>query len=212
VCGVVMSPTGMYSFLTVVPRGLQDAVIDSLQQQTRTVQKTNTVVDTNNVLQVTCWNELQDEDIKRHAVTLLSAKERSKEERRQRLKDQQQQKEEKEEAEEEKKKHHNTTEQQVDLSSSQLTSVLLLPPGILVGSVALETTGQHISVGYNTNEDGTVSTCWSCGGQMAGSVWMQLDTLDENIKMFRTIVSAGNGAKRQCLLVECRHLSYTYHT
>lgn len=153
-----MSTEPQYSFLTIVPRGLEDVVTNSLQREARAASNET-------ILQISCWNETQDQEIGRQAVQQLAAKEQAKEERRQRIQTKQKQ------GAGENESPQQTGNAEVDW----------VPPGISMGSVVLDSTGQHISVGYRTDGDGTVLTCWSCGGQMAGSVWMQLETSRQDV-------------------------------
>ncbi|KAG7347765.1 putative RNA methylase [Nitzschia inconspicua] len=159
-----MSP-GPYSFLAVVPRGLQDVAAESLRRQQQEQWKKGRTGDDD--LIITSWNEPKDDETGRQAVKQLCIKEKSKEQRRRRIQEQQ-------DGEGKSNKHPSSPPSSDDQPS-------WFPNGVSVGSVALEDTHQHISVGYTTRDDGTVIPRWSCSGQMAGSVWMQIETTNNSI-------------------------------
>lgn len=159
-----MSSTGPYSFLAVVPRGLQDVVAESLQQELVVASQPK------DALRISCWNSADDADIGRQAVHELASKELAKEERQKRIAREHQ--------------SHLNNVQDASATKDAAVSSSWFPSDSSVGSVLLPETGRHVSIGYKTthgdsDDDGKssiVTPIWSCSGQMAGSAWMQLET------------------------------------
>jgi hypothetical protein len=163
-----------FAFLTVVPRGLQHDAARSLRREAQALSHKNDVLATtddddedDDLLKVTIWNREHDEDIGNQAMDQLKLKQLQKIERRLHV--------------EKEAKHEKPRN-----DFSPLDDDWFLPENPL-GSTPLESTGQHVSVGYTTKASGEYQTCWSCSGQMQGSVWMQLETKARHVS--RSVVT-----------------------
>eukprot|EP00536_Pseudo-nitzschia_multiseries_P003169 jgi/Psemu1/7075/gm1.7075_g len=223
-----------FSYLAIVPRGLQNEIASGLREQANAVAALDVVDETENynnsrngehdnnnnnncVLKVTTWNETEDRETMREALRDLSVLRREKQDRQQRS------------IENKKKIAVAVAHQPNKVQLEEHVFANWLPPSCSVGSVKLSSSGQHVSIGYchhNKSSDVAITAAatpptttttptaasraasaenshpsatdftrsalstpspspsqpphsvptWSCTGQMAGSVWMQLET------------------------------------
>ena len=77
-------PDSTISFLTVVPRGLQDVAVRALRDEARAACATEDASKAaeDGMLRVSIWGQEADDSIGKQAVDLLKEKQRGKEEKR----------------------------------------------------------------------------------------------------------------------------------
>jgi hypothetical protein len=176
-----------FSYLAIVPRGLQDEIASNLQEHAKDCRNdddngNNDDDEDDDVLKITIWNEREDEETKREALKDLSIQLQENEKRRMN------QKLIRKHQENKNNNNINKQQQQTQLEEKEKKSSLWFPPECSVGSVYSD--GRHISVGYystnnNNNDDDdainvtsspSYASMWTWTGQLAGNVWMQLET------------------------------------
>lgn len=148
-----------FSYLAIVPRGLQSQISSTLQEQAKTVD---------GQLRVDVWNEDEDAETLREALRDHSIQ---KQEQLQKL----------EATKQRQKDHKNSHRPPRKIEFEERIASTWLPPGCSVGSVEVLSSGQHVSIGYFDDDNSEYIPSWSCTGQTTGSVWMQLETNDERI-------------------------------
>ena len=197
-----------YSYLAIVPRGLEDEISSNLYTSAAAAnQKQETTSTNDDVLKITLWNEKEDKETKNDASNDLSL------------------------FQQEKKKRRNKNNQSIitsNNSNDNKSSSEWFPPNCSVGTIY--SSGRHISVGYysktssitNKNDDDddddddddvddggkssitttAISTAasdtrssimsssslsnqyastWACSGQLTGTVFFQVETEKETI-------------------------------
>ena len=186
-----------YAYLAVIPRGLQGDISSGLRKRAKIVVSSETdnlynddAKDSNTNLG--CGNSKSLESIECDAIKITNwSSESESETMREALRDftmqrAEQRKRQESQAKEISVQHHpNRIELEDNMSSGWL------PEMCSVGSVKLSSSGQHVSIGYFPSDNsmcrgnsGVVSCkkssdyipSWTCTGQLAGSIWMQLET------------------------------------
>ena len=186
-----------FSYLAIIPRGLQSEISSVLQKQAKAIAaidtnnddigdvgdavnhqnktssyRSNGIDDGSDILKVTTWNEEEEIETMREALRDFSMLKKEKEKRQQSLP-----------INKNTAKHHlNKIELEESISSEWL------PHRCSVGSVKLSSSGRHVSFGYfpknriqngedsRKEQDDDFTPSLSCTGHLAGSVWMQLET------------------------------------
>ena len=159
-----------FSYLAIVPRGLQNEISSGLQNQAKALvaAATNDNGRDEEFLKIVTWNDKEENETIQEALRDYSIQKREKEERQ------------KSHPVKPTPKHQpNRIKQEEDISSEWL------PPNCVVGSVKLLSSQQHISLGYyqtkgTGDEDkeskGDFLPCMTSIGQLTGCAWMQLET------------------------------------
>ena len=167
-----------YSYLAIIPRGLESEVCQGLQKEAKAVVDIGTddgndqcirnnegINNKPNALCISSWNEEDDDKTMQEALRDFAVQKIEKRKKRQ--------------THEIKKtlKHQPTNSQLEEKITSEW-----LPRECHIGSVKLRSTGQHISFGYAPTKNDQkeledhFAPIWTCTGQVTGTVWMQLET------------------------------------
>ena len=181
-----------FSYLAIVPRGLQSEISYGLRKQARVaaandpgdhddtdrgdrdVRNIKDIDDICEELSITTWDAEAETETLREALRTLAL-----------------QKEDKRKRQTSNPNSSNAVRFQHQPNRTELEAIISskwLPPRCSVGSVKLSSSGQHVSVGYIPSDQirygndvsnempSAFASSWTCTGQLAGSVFLQIET------------------------------------
>ena len=172
-----------FSYLALIPRGLQNEISSGLQKQAKALASfdtsngdgpngTTNIDPKDSLLKIVTWNETEENETMQEALSDFSKQKKERKERQ--------------------KSHpmkHTVKHQPNRIQLEKMVSSEWLPPDCSVGSVKLSSFQQHVSIGYfqDTKTEirdgdegkecgGAFLPCMTYIGQLTGSAWMQLET------------------------------------